>query len=85
MNASIKKMKKELLEDFQRLDSQSERRDLTLAERNRLDEINKDLKAIWRMEEIKAQQRSRDRQVKGDRNTTYFMAVANQRNRKKKN
>lgn len=39
------------------------------------------LESIWRMEEMKATQRSRDMNIKeGDRNTTYFQVVANKRN-----
>lgn len=33
---------------------------------------------------MKARQRSRDMNIKGDRNTDHFQAVANQRNRKKR-
>ena len=41
------------------------------------------LEQIWCIEEIKAKQRSRDRFIKGDCNTTYFQALANNKKRKK--
>jgi hypothetical protein len=46
VNANLKKLKKGLLEEFQKLDGQSERRSLSLEEKSRLDIINRDLEVI---------------------------------------
>jgi len=41
------------------------------------------LEQIWCIEEIKAKQRSRDRFIKGDHNTAYFQALANNKKERK--
>jgi len=50
-----------------------------------MDDIVRDLEKIWNLEEIKARQRSRNKNIReGDRNIAYFQAISNQRARKKR-
>ena len=67
------------------MDVFSETNSLEEEDRERMRNISRELDHIWSVEEIKAKQRSRDRNIsEGDRNTAYFQALANQRHRKKK-
>ena len=58
----------------------AESRELTVDETKEIRLIEKELEHVWALEEIKPRQRSRHRKLlEGDRNSTYFQAVANQR------
>jgi hypothetical protein len=66
------------------LDKITELGQLTDHEREERKNLGRDLDGIWRLEEIKAKQRPREREIKeGNRNTSYFFALANHRKRKK--
>lgn len=83
--AALNKQKVELAKEFNILDMKAEQEELSPAERDRMREVSRKLEEIWALDEIKAKQRSRDRNIlEGDRNTAYFQAIANQRNRKKR-
>jgi hypothetical protein len=66
------------------LDTKAEFQELLVVRADRLKDILAELSNYWLLDEIKAKQRSRNRDIcEEDMNTDYFHALANQRRRKK--
>jgi hypothetical protein len=73
-----------LINKYDYLDEKYEKGELSETESQEMKDSLRKLEVLWRLEEIKAKQRPRERDIKeGDKNTAYFQVVANQMKRKK--
>jgi hypothetical protein len=81
----LNKHKQSVAAEYNLLDLEAKARDLEDDEKVRLKDLAKELDKLWALDEIKARQRYRDRNIlEGGRNTSYFHATANHRFRKKR-
>jgi hypothetical protein len=82
--AKLNRHKQTIAAEYNLLDIEYENRSLDDGERDRLKFLARELEHIWTLEEIRARQRARDKNIlEGARNRTYFHVVANHRYRKK--
>jgi hypothetical protein len=83
IDSELRNLKKYLMEDYDLLDIKAELEEMSTEEHARPKYIYREMSNLWLREEIKAKERSRDRDIKeGDRNTNYFHTIGNQKRRK---
>jgi hypothetical protein len=73
IESDLRNLKKSMMEEYDTFDINFESEELSPVEHLRLKDIYAEMHNLWLKEEVKAKQRSRDRDIKeGDRNVTYF-------------
>jgi hypothetical protein len=80
----MRKNKSKILAKLDKLDANAEQNPISDQELSRRKNLREEIERVWKVEEIRSRQRSRERDIKeGDQNTAYFFAKANYRKRKK--